>query len=114
VEGSLFRVEGCHLVVGDLDALLISIDIKLTDNGEAGVGSGDGDQWMMARQLISGLPRQFMVMKASSRCSMRFHLLVPGERRFTVIAIPKFIGQHLQLPLLQANAVTIAAALPPQ
>jgi hypothetical protein len=28
--------------------------------------------WMMTSWLISGLPRQFCVMKASSRCSMRF------------------------------------------
>ena len=38
--------------------------------------------------LTSGLPRQFMVIKANNLCSMRFHLLVPGGRLFTVIAIP--------------------------
>jgi hypothetical protein len=43
VEESGFDVEGCHLVVGDLDALLISVVIKLTGDGEAGVGGGAGD-----------------------------------------------------------------------
>jgi hypothetical protein len=44
MKGIWFDVEGCHLVVGDLDALLISIGIKLTGNGEASLGGGAGDQ----------------------------------------------------------------------
>jgi len=38
--------------------------------------------------LTSGLPRQFVVMKENSRCSMRFHLLVPGGKWQTEIASP--------------------------
>src|SRR6516225_6542848 len=30
--------------------------------------------------LTSGLPRQFWLMKENSRCSILFHLLVPGGR----------------------------------
>jgi hypothetical protein len=29
---------------------------------------------------VSGLPRQLMVMKENSRCSILFHLLVPGGK----------------------------------
>ena len=30
------------------------------------------------RRQVSGLPRQFMVMKLNMRCSIRFHFEVPG------------------------------------
>src|ERR1035441_4177712 len=36
---------------------------------------------MMTSWEISGRPRQFMVIAENSRCSIRFHLLVPGGRR---------------------------------
>ena len=44
MEGSGFDVQRCHLVVGDLNALLVRIGIKLVGDGEAGVGGGAGDQ----------------------------------------------------------------------
>ena len=51
--------------------------------------------WMMAWWLTSGLPRQFCVMKANSRCSILFHLLVPGGRWQTVIGQAEFVGERL-------------------
>jgi len=36
----------------------------------------------------SGLPLQFMVMKLNRRCSILFHLLVPGGRWRTAISRP--------------------------
>src|SRR6266849_9410661 len=36
---------------------------------------------MMTSWEISGRPRQFMVIAENSRCSIRFHLLVPGQCR---------------------------------
>ena len=33
---------------------------------------------MMVRRLVSGRPRQFIVMKQNMRCSIRFHFEVPG------------------------------------
>ena len=33
---------------------------------------------MMTSWLTSGLPRQLMLMKLNRRCSILFHLLVPG------------------------------------
>src|SRR5664280_2303607 len=38
--------------------------------------------------LLNGRPRQFIVMCANRRCSIRFHLLVPGGKWQTVIASP--------------------------
>src|SRR5215212_2911760 len=51
-----------------------------------------------------------MVMKANSRCSIRFHLLVPGGRWFTVISMPSssartcssHFHRRTRLPLLPA------------
>jgi hypothetical protein len=35
---------------------------------------------MMTSWLISGLPRQFWLMNENKRCSILFHLLVPGGK----------------------------------
>src|SRR5712691_9793277 len=42
----------------------------------------------MTRWLTSGFPRQFWLMKEKSRCSILFHLLVPGGKWHTAIATP--------------------------
>ena len=38
--------------------------------------------------LVNGRPRQFMVIWENSRCSILFHLLVPGGKWQTVISSP--------------------------
>src|SRR5215831_3882217 len=38
--------------------------------------------------LTSGFPRQFWLMKENSRCSILFHLLVPGGKWDTAIVNP--------------------------
>lgn len=38
--------------------------------------------------LVSGRPRQFMVIWENSRCSILFHFEVPGGKWQTVIATP--------------------------
>ena len=43
---------------------------------------------MMTSWLVSGLPRQFMVMWENSRCSILFHLEVPGGKWQQVISSP--------------------------
>ena len=43
---------------------------------------------MMTSWLTSGLPRQFWLMKENSRCSILFHLLVPGGKWQTEIFSP--------------------------
>jgi hypothetical protein len=42
----------------------------------------------MTSWLVSGRPRQFMVMAENSRCSIRFHFDVPGGKWHTVTASP--------------------------
>ena len=43
---------------------------------------------MMTSWLVSGRPRQFMVMWENSRCSILFHLEVPGGKWQQVISSP--------------------------
>ncbi len=43
---------------------------------------------MMTSWLVSGRPRQFIEMWANSRCSMAFHLEVPGGKWQQVISSP--------------------------
>jgi hypothetical protein len=42
----------------------------------------------MTSWLVRGLPRQFMVMWEKSRCSILFHLEVPGGKWHAVISSP--------------------------
>jgi hypothetical protein len=44
--------------------------------------------WTTTSWLVRGRPRQFMEMRENSRCSVFFHLLVPGGRWQTVMARP--------------------------
>ena len=41
-----------------------------------------------AKRLVSGVPRQFSVMWQNIRCSILFHLLVPGGKWHTEIRSP--------------------------
>ena len=43
---------------------------------------------MMTSWLINGLPRQFWLMNENRRCSILFHLLVPGGKWQTEISSP--------------------------
>ncbi len=43
---------------------------------------------MIVSSETSGLPRQFWLMKEKRRCSILFHLLVPGGRWQTLISSP--------------------------
>jgi hypothetical protein len=51
-----------------------------------------------------------MLMNEKSRCSILFHLLVPGGKWQTVIGTTQFVGQPLQLHAPQPKPGTIAAA----
>jgi hypothetical protein len=44
--------------------------------------------WTTTSWLVRGLPRQLKVMWENSRCSILFHLEVPGGKWQTVIASP--------------------------
>ena len=47
--------------------------------------------------LTSGLPRQFCVMKANRRCSILFHLLVPGRQVRHGYLQAGLVGEALEL-----------------
>src|SRR3954447_16182608 len=67
--------------------------------------------------LTSGLPRQFWLMNENSRCSILFHLLVPGGRWHTVITKPvssanccsSTFHKRTRLPLLPPPAAVISS-----
>ena len=64
---------------------------------------------MIVWRETSGLPRQLLLMKLNSRCSILFHLLVPGGKWQTDREMC-FVGQRLQLGLPEAGAVAVGAA----
>ena len=60
--------------------------------------------------LVNGRPRQFMVIWENSRCSILFHLLVPGGKWQTVISRPVSAAKRRQLGLPEPVAVAVGAA----
>src|SRR3954449_2343143 len=45
VEGVGVEVEGCHLLVGDLDALWVGGGVEFAADGQAGLGGGVADEF---------------------------------------------------------------------
>src|SRR3954469_3095773 len=66
--------------------------------------------WTITGWVSRGLPRQFWVMKANSRCSIRFHLLVPGGRWATVTDSPVASAKPCNFALPQPDPHAVAAA----
>ena len=64
----------------------------------------------IASWLTSGLPRQFWLMNEKSRCSILFHLLVPGGKWHTEISKPRLIRQPLELQLPETDPRAVAPA----
>ena len=60
-------------------------------------------------ERTSGLPRQFCEMKLNRRCSILFHLLVPGGKWQTTTS-PVSSARLLQLGLPESGAVAVRAA----
>ena len=80
------QIDGGDLRIGNLDRFGIFVFVQLGTDREAGFRRRRGDELDdRVRKLRSGLPRQLMVMKENSRCSILFHLLVPGGKWQTVI-----------------------------
>jgi hypothetical protein len=77
VELAAGDVDGGELVIGDGNTLRIGGLIKTTAYGEAGIGARCS---MMTWWVSRGCPRQLPVMKEKSRCSILFHLEVPGGK----------------------------------
>ena len=65
----------------------------------------------MVLELRSGFPRQLSVIKENRRCSILFHLLVPGGRWQTVMGIRNSLASvcSFYFPETQTSAVAAAA-----
>src|SRR5262245_57859156 len=69
--------------------------------------------------LTSGRPRQFWLMNEKSRCSILFHLLVPGGKWHTAIRRPVSLARHCSSnfqsrtrdPLLPPPSAVISSVL---
>ena len=73
-----FDVEHFHLGVADFDALFVGARIEQTLNFQSGFGRRGANQLDDGETIVSGRPRQFCVMWQNMRCSILFHLDVPG------------------------------------
>ena len=71
-------IEAFHCGFADLDASLIGAGVERAFNLETGLGGRRPDQLDHGRRSVSGRPRQFCVMWQNIRCSILFHLDVPG------------------------------------
>jgi hypothetical protein len=80
VECAAGDVDGGELVIGDDNTLWIGGLIKTTAYGEAGIVRVAAMSSMMSWRVSRGCPRQLPVMKEKSRCSILFHLEVPGGK----------------------------------
>jgi hypothetical protein len=72
------EIEGCHLLLGDLDALgyvLVSSSQRMVRPVVVVVLAMSSTT---ARRLVRGMARQFCVMWQNMRCSILFHFEVPG------------------------------------
>ena len=85
-EGGAFEV--AHLLVGDLDACgVVPVSSSAVTVSPVRVVVA-AMVLTMTSWLVRGLPRQFIEMWLNSRCSILFHLLVPGGRWHTVMVSP--------------------------
>ena len=78
------EAETCHLFVGylELGRVLSRVQTRLDLQTATRFGGGDeiDDDLVTSEWLVSGCPRQFMAMCENKRCSILFHLLVPGGK----------------------------------
>jgi hypothetical protein len=68
------------LLVADCNTGFVSAWVERGANCQSGLGSCARDRFTMTSYVVSRRPRQFLVMKQHSRCSILFHLLVPGGK----------------------------------
>ena len=72
-----------ELLVGNFDTLGVGAGIQLEWTFSPVVVRVAAIRLTMTSRLTNGLPRQFWVMSEKSRCSILFHLLVPGGKWHT-------------------------------
>ena len=81
----LHRVQ---LVVADSEPLLVGAFVEFAADREALPALCAGDELDDGLVRDERAPRQFMEIKLNMRCSILFHLLVPGGKCMTEIARP--------------------------
>ena len=103
--------QGVHLRVADLDAGPGSCRCRVR-RAPAARCRWWSRRWSatMTSWLVSGRPRQFMVMWENSRCSILFHFEVPGGKWQTVISSPVSSGEGGQLGLPRPGPVAVGPA----
>ena len=74
------EVEGFHIGVSDLDAFRVGVGIQLALDSKSGFGCSRCDQLNNGLVTDERPPAPVSVMNEKSRCSILFHLLVPGGR----------------------------------
>ena len=74
------EVDGIHFGGGHLDAGGIGVLIEFATNLQTGLVVVAAINWTITWWLMSGFPRQLPVMNENRRCSILFHLLVPGGK----------------------------------
>src|SRR5687767_4432795 len=103
--------EGGHLGIADGEAFRVEIAVEIAGEVRPVSVFVALINWMMTWWLTSGLPRQFCEIKAKRRCSMRFHLLVPGGRWVTCTDRPVSSAKRCSSSFQRR---TLAPLLPPQ
>ncbi len=74
------EAHGRHLRVGDGDAARVRAAIEFGAHVQPGRLCVDPIRLTMVARSTSGVPRQFIAMCENRRCSILFHLLVPGGK----------------------------------
>ena len=73
-----FEAQFVHVLLGYLDAGFILIGVQNALTFSPVLVRVPPIRFTTVSKLIRGLPFQFRLMKENSRCSILFHLLVPG------------------------------------
>ena len=86
--GVAFDRQGVHALRAECDARRVVAGVQFGLHAQPGAGAGGSDR--LDDDVMAGQrpPRQFIVIWENSRCSILFHLLVPGGKWQTVTASP--------------------------
>ena len=105
------ELEFRHLLIGNFDPRRIDVGVDFAFHGQSCRRCGAGDEVDDDLVTDQRLARQFWLMKENRRCSILFHLLVPGGKWQTEISSPvssaSFCNSHF-------HSLTRAPLLPPE
>lgn len=81
IKGGFFEIDGSQLRITDAEALFVGIPIRFSFDRQPALRVVVLPMRLtMTSWMIKGFPRQFMLMWLNMRCSVLFHLLVPGGK----------------------------------